>query len=195
MLFRSTGTIPSLSPGDIKPFHAGRLGSLFGGTARTQGRYVKNLAKEFLQMCPGFWTLGYGPSLHGTLRKFIRQPGNDPVKTAEIFCLLEYRFSMMLYAEYLLTKVAVPPPNDTRCHNWYKQEWMATSPRRMGFDSQDLHRRIVQLLEERKIFPEPTKEQGRKFYHPRDYVAAALVEVGVDIMEAQVKVNSMAQGN
>lgn len=96
---------------------------------------------------------------------------------------------MMLYAEYLLAKVAVPPPTDKRCHNWYKQEWMATSPRCIGFD------RIVQLLEERRIFPEPTKEQGRKFYHPRDYVAAALVEVGVDIMDAQVKVNSMAQGN
>jgi hypothetical protein len=140
-------------------------------------------------MCPGIWTLGYGPSLHGTLRKFIRQPDNDPVKTAEIFCLLEYRFSMMLYAEYLLAKVAVLPPTDKRCHNWYKQEWMSASPRRIGFD------RIVQLLEERRIFPEPIKEQGRKFYHPRDYVAAALVEAGVDIMDAQVKVNSMAQGN
>jgi hypothetical protein len=61
---------------------------------------------------------------------------------------------------------------------------MATSSRRLGFDSQDRHQRVTRLLEGKKIFPEPTstsKEQNRKLYQLRDYAAAALVEIDVDM--------------
>ena len=167
-----TGGVMSFSLSEAEPIYRGRLGSLFGGTVRTQRRYVKGLAKQFLQMCPGIWTLGYGPKLHGTLQKFIKGPEKEFANTAEILCLLEYRFSMIKYAELLLAEVAVPTPMGQRCHEWFGQEWMATSSKRLNRDTKDLHHRVVRLLEDNRIFPGPTVEQGRKFYHPQDYVAA-----------------------
>ena len=188
-----TGGVSSLSLSEAEPLRRGRLGSLFGGTTRTQKRYVKRLAEQFLQTCPGLWTLGYGPKLHGTLRKFIRGPDEEFGNTAEIFCLLEYRFSMMKYADLLLAKVMVPPPTSLRCHEWYQQEWMGTSGKRLGRDTMGLHHRVVQLLEDNEIFPEPTEEQGWEFYHPPDYVAAALVEFSADMQDVEQMIRKMAQ--
>jgi len=188
-----TGGVSSLSLSEADPIHRGRLGSAFGGTVRTQKRYVKSLAKQFLQICPGIWTLGYGPKLHGTLQKFIKGPDKEFANTAEILCLLEYRFSMIMYAELLLAEATVPTPTGQRCHEWLGQEWMATSSKRLNRDTKDLHHRVVQLLEDNRIFPEPTEEQGRKFYHPRDYVAAALVEVSADMQDVEQMVTNMAQ--
>jgi hypothetical protein len=72
---------------------------------------------------------------------------------------------------------------------------MATSSKRLNRDTIDLHHRVVQLLEDSRIFPGPTKEQGRIFYHPQDYVAAALVEVFVDMQNVERMIRNMAQGN
>jgi hypothetical protein len=190
-----TGGVSSLSLSEADPIHRGRLGSLFGGTARTQRRYVKRLAKQFLQTCPGIWTLGYGPKLHGTLQKFIKGPDKEFANTAEILRLLEYRFSMIKYAELLLAEVTVPTPTSQRCHEWLGQEWMATSSKRLNRDTKDLHHRVVQLLEDNRIFPGPTEEQGRKFYHPRDYVAAALVEVSADMQDVEQMIRNMVRRN
>ena len=187
----ATGAVSSFSPSIPKPMHIGKLGSLFGGTTQTQRRYVKHLAKQFLQTCPGIWTLGYGPNLHGTLVRFIEGPDNEFENTAEILCLLEYRFSMMKYAELLLLEVMVPPPMGQRCHEWYGQEWRSTSSKRLNRDTKEPYRRVVRLLEDNKIFPGPTQEQGKKFYHVRDYVAAALVEADVRDVEGMIRI--MAQ--
>jgi hypothetical protein len=66
----------------------GRLGGLFGGTECSQRRFVKALARDYLSTCPGTWTVGYGPKLHGMLLQFI---DNKRYTTAEIFPILEYR--------------------------------------------------------------------------------------------------------
>jgi hypothetical protein len=187
----AAGGVSSLS--ETKPIHRGRLGSHFGGTVRTQRRYVKRLAKQFLQICPGIWTLGYGPKLHGTLQKYIKGSDEEFANTAEILCLLEYRFSMIKYAELLLAVFKVPTPTDQRCHEWLEQEWMATSSKRFNRDTKHLHHRVVRLLEDNRIFPEPTEEQGRKFYHPRNYVAAALVEVSADMQDVEQMIRNMAR--
>jgi hypothetical protein len=192
---RVAGAVSSLLLHEAEPMHIGRLGSLFGGTTRAQRRYVKHLAKQFLQTCPGIWTLGYGPKLHGTLVKFIEGSDKEFANTAKIFYLLEYRFSMMRYAELLLAEVKVPPPMDQRCHEWFGQEWRATSSKRLNRDTKKLYNHIRELLEDNKIFPEPTQEQGTKFYHPQDYVAAALTEVCTDMEHAVGKIQNMAQRN
>lgn len=190
-----TGGVLSLSLSEAELIHRGRLGSLFGGTVRTQRRYVKGLAKQFLQICPGIWTLGYGPKLHGTLHKFLKGPDKEFANTAEILCLLEYRFSTIRYAELLLTEVAVPAPTGQRCHEWVEQEWMATSSKRLNCDTKSLHHRVVQLLKDNSIFSEPIKEQGRKFSHPQNYVAAALIEVSVDMQDVKQMIQNMTLCN
>jgi hypothetical protein len=111
-----TDGVSSLSLSEAEVIRRGRLENLFGGTVRTQRRYVKRLAKQFLQIYPGIWTLGYGPKLYGTLQKFIRGPDMEFANTAEILYLLEYRFSMIRYTELLLAEVTVPTPTGQRCH-------------------------------------------------------------------------------
>lgn len=100
---------------------------------------------------------------------------------------------MTNYAEMLLAEVMVPTPMGQRCHEWLGQEWMATSSKRLNRDTKDFHHRVVRLLEDNGIFPGPTEEQGKKFYHPQDYVAAALVEVSADMQDVEQMIRNMAQ--
>jgi hypothetical protein len=89
-----------------------------------------------------------------------------------------------------LAAVKVPTPAG---HEWFGQEWMATSSKRLNRDTMDLHHKVVRLLEDNRIFPGPTKEQGRNFYHPPAYVAAALVEVSADMQDVEQMIRKMAR--
>ena len=156
--------------------HVGQLGGLFGGTVRTQGRFVKMLAAQLLETCPGSWTKGYGTHLRSKLTKYVKVPISESRNPAEILGICEYRFSMMRHADSLLLEIGVPYPGGKRCHEWEWQEWFAAEPGSLQTDANALLNKVVSLLHENKIFPEPMKEQGPHFHQPYTFVAAGLVD-------------------
>lgn len=86
----------------------GKLGSLFGGTARSQRRHVCALATSLLETCPGTWTRGYGPLVRGRLSRYLREINDHEEKTASFFFLCEYRFSLIRYADILVESLSLP---------------------------------------------------------------------------------------
>ena len=173
----SASNLPCASPTTTsEPISRGKLGGLFGGTTRSQGRHVRALARSLLDTCPGSWTLGYGPLVRGKLSHYVKEPIDRLGETANVFYLCEYRFSMMRYADMLLECQFIPRPGGLSCSEFYYQEWMMRAIQCLNLDVHSLHNKIVNLLDEHQVFPLPTSEQGPPFYHPTYYVTASLIE-------------------
>ncbi|KAN0079186.1 hypothetical protein V8E54_004400 [Elaphomyces granulatus] len=161
-------------PVNSEPILGGKLGSLFGGTARSQRRHVCALVKSLLETCPGTWTRGYGPLVRGRLSRYLGDNDQEG-ETASIFFLCEYRFSLIRYADILVESLSLPHPGGVCCSEFFYQEWMHAA-QRLDLDVHSLNTKIVDLLDCNQVFLPPTPEQGPPFYDPIYYVAASLIE-------------------
>ena len=178
----TTPSTPTLS------WRLGRLGGRFGGTERSQKRFVQQLARDHLSTCPGTWTVGHGPKVGGMLRQFI---AGTKYTSAEILTILEYRHYMIDLVNRLCADWKIPLPDGKKCFEFFEKEWSA----RIRSDTPDVLEKFVKvtkLIDKVALFPSATKEQGFTFYQARNYLAAALVVFSME--ECERVVSEMKQG-
>jgi hypothetical protein len=192
-----TGSSSALSLREFRELSGGRvggrsqLGGLFGANPISQKRYVKRMAQSLLRACPGSWTKGYGPLNYGQLKEFIESPDDDFGNTSDMFCILKYRFDLLHYADMLLTRLRIPKPDAKPCFQFNLDEWKIRFLNVRGRAGKDIHHECFRQLVSNPAFRKPTKDQGKPFLHPLNYVVAAIADESKTLEAAKALLEEM----
>ena len=192
-----TGSSSALSLREFRELSGGRVGSrsqldgLFGANPISQKRYIKRMAQSLLHACPGSWTKGYGPLNYGQLKEFIESPDHDFGNTSDMFYILKYRFDLLHYADMLLTTLRIPKPDAKPCFQFNLDEWKIRFLRVRGRAGKDIHHECFRQLVSNPAFRKPTKNQGKPFLHPLNYVVAAIADASKTLEAAKALLEEM----
>ncbi|KAK2041081.1 hypothetical protein LZ31DRAFT_603003 [Colletotrichum somersetense] len=137
---------------------------------------VVEMAKIFLQTCPGDWHLCPGDYVLNSLRDTVE---NERASTdgMDIASMISFRWKMAHLADQIVEKLQRPVPSNTPCLMWNKREWQEDRRRRLGetvFDNNWdwLWRRFI----DGRLMPRPSVEQGPDFIRFQQYLVAAIRE-------------------
>ncbi|KAI1864899.1 uncharacterized protein JN550_008719 [Neoarthrinium moseri] len=208
--------IPYVGPADTKalkdphpgnPFFSGEThSSKTGGVAHEQetledmtaciyrGR-VKEMARIFLNTCPGDWTQAQNVPLASLLRHWV----GDQEKCAEETCAergfevintIQFRWEFALLADHIIATYNLPTPSNEICITWDEEKWNDTMSSKVP-KHKEKFREIWFALVAGGFLLIPSESQGPRFYRPMRYVTAALAELGGDWGHTKTKVDQI----
>ena len=124
---------------------------------------------------------GYGPLNYGQLKKFIESP-DDFGNTLDMFCILKYRFDLLHYAT---PRLRIPNPDAKPRFQFNLDEWKIRFLNVRGRAGKDIHHEYFRQLVSNPAFGGPTKDQGKPFLHPLNYVVAAIANASKTLEAAK----------
>jgi len=93
--------------------------SLFGGTFRSQTRFIKQVVASHLITCKGDWEMGIGAKHGLILRRYLRNPCPDKAATRQALHLIEWRNGVMELADTWIAVLQLPrPAGGKSCAHW-----------------------------------------------------------------------------
>lgn len=117
--------------------------------------------------------------------RFIKGGTDDAGETEAVFRICEYRFSLMNFADLLITEFGLPLSAPS-CAAFYYQEWKGEFfSRNSAFDLHSIYDKIIDIIRTQKVFPDKSKEHSPEFDYPIYFVAASLLKgfTGIENVE------------
>ncbi|KAI1081827.1 hypothetical protein F5B20DRAFT_535489 [Whalleya microplaca] len=150
-----------------------------GGSARgvhlassSQRHEASDIAKAFLDTCPGDWELGSHLSLRGHLHRIMhnQERGDDDIDSA--LKIINYRQEVMQSVDALVSLLGLPMPGNKKCAMWDREEWLYA----VGKEKETLCGQIYMDLLMSGFEFYPAQDEGPNFDRPLRYVAAAITQ-------------------
>ncbi|KAI4193030.1 MAG: hypothetical protein LQ350_008494, partial [Teloschistes chrysophthalmus] len=165
-LFRQDDSMPP-GPSEAEDGVLGkpRFSGLYGGEPTGLIRQVCVVGRQYLQSYRGFDDTGDDGSLHNLIRRIISGQEIDEAEPA--WAAIQYRMELMSTADYYLTYLQIPPPDDLQCCD-FDTTGLIT---KMGEGKLYKIKRMV-WDEHPMLFPGPIRdERGRPFRKGLEYLA------------------------
>ncbi|KAL2760219.1 hypothetical protein ACRALDRAFT_1067179 [Sodiomyces alcalophilus JCM 7366] len=145
-------------------------------TESRRNNHLETMARLFLQTCPDDWDNGWGPLVHGTLRRFIEgtQVGSGRY---DIAALIAFRWELGQLADYMVEQFGLPRPGGQICIMWNRLEWRMRTRSIPGCEER--YGRVWEQLQHGGLEPKPTRAQGPPFVRFSYYIAAAVTEANL----------------
>ncbi|KAI1371195.1 hypothetical protein F4677DRAFT_464445 [Hypoxylon crocopeplum] len=139
--------------------------------------HVKEAARLFLGVCPGYWDAAPNIGLRGILRRCVEgtRPNRVPGNELDIMAAIRFRWEMALWADLLVRELGLPVPNGQECLTWNEGDWKLKNMQHEFQDFDNRYKLAKRELRGYTIYTRP--EQGDLgFARPRFYIAAAVTE-------------------
>ncbi|KAH8681682.1 hypothetical protein BX600DRAFT_447129 [Xylariales sp. PMI_506] len=135
------------------------------------------LARIFVESCPGDWERGFQVGVGGSLRAVVKGNPDDecPYTAAEVFSLVRFRWEWIQISDRMVSIFGLPKPDNASCAAWHSQYWNRTVKHRIPNYRQIEHGLWPILLNE-GFYEPPAEHQGPPFYRHMRYLMAAIVE-------------------
>lgn len=182
----ATGSMRRHRPFSLRP-------SLFGGTFRSQTRFIQQTVAHHLTTCKGDWDMALGGKHGRILRRYLCNPCPDKAATRQALHLVEWRSGMMELADTWVAVLQLPRPEGKRtCAHWDRRLELGGQ----GSSAHGRMRSIFGLLREHgfvELIPETHECEfttsglfscgGIQFTRPRNYMAACMALAGLQDAE------------
>ncbi|KAL8663085.1 MAG: hypothetical protein Q9202_004122 [Teloschistes flavicans] len=159
---------------------------LYGGEPTGLIRQVCVVGRQYLESYRGFDDTGDDGSLHNLIRRIISGRETDADAAERAWTAIHYRMEQMSTADYYLTYLQLPPPDDLQCSSFDTTQLDKKMPRdklytimRMAWDEHPV------------LFPGPTAAQGRPFRKGLQYLAYAFHAADLSKDEVQAKLTKL----
>ncbi|KAJ5108549.1 hypothetical protein N7456_005224 [Penicillium angulare] len=149
-------------------------------TSSTNHKDLRKNIKKFLAIYPYTWESAYMRAFH-RLGKIIPyyKPDEYRQDIPELTTKIRFRWEMGLLTDYLVQKFDLPLPDKEICMLWNRDKWSNTRNLKIGEPSQasQQYQKIYNALGH-SLQPQAGGRlvQGREFFRPTEYFAAALWE-------------------
>lgn len=138
---------------------------------------TREMAKLFLETCPGDNETPRGHSIRGDILEYIKGEEPDPDGDTDVPAMITYMLELTRLADYLVRIFDLPAPNQRCCLMWHRHEWGDKMRLKMGKSSYDTKRGAIWgRLWDQGIYPEQGPGQGPFSDRFVSYLAAAVVE-------------------
>ena len=171
--------------GSAGPSQSGGAQMIDEMTLHISQHRVREMARLFLQTCPGDWNRGWGPAVHGQVSFALTEDDLPQEELHEISSLIRFRWEQGLLADEMVRIFNLPQPDGQICMLCDVNAWRSRAhPEIPNFDK--LYEIAWFTLVRGEFRPVPMSElQGPPFIRITEYMTAALVEANVSEEETK----------
>ena len=143
-----------------------KLSGLYGGTLRGLINHISAYGQVYLDSYQGRDDTGDDGALHNLLHRIQSGDVTDMESLERAHDQVRYRMEQMSTTDNYLSIMDLPRPKNLLCHEYDT----LNLPKKVG---EGKYSAIEKLIDQRNLFPDPVKGQGRPFYKGPDYLIAA----------------------
>lgn len=157
----------------------------FGGSAKTFGRAVAAIAKDYMKSYPGPDNSGSNTGIHGAAKLCISGKTEELRKLKWLLQCLHYRSRLMDLADIYASQISSSPKIPC-CAEWDPAS--VYSLYENGTITITHHNKLRSRLDKLELFPSPNDQQGPSWPKPSDYLAATIMLSGLEGEAVEQKV-------